>query len=243
MIGLLSFSRSAEDTRRGTAVFEVVGLWLVVIGTILVLTGLLWIVRLSWKTHKLLGVATFLTTPVGPLAFGVAKFRKCKAPLCVILLGLIVGAVPYWYTGLHDRFFGRAEQVRKLDGETYLNLTGADHDNYDRLKTATEVVGLDMSNADVTDATLELLLPMTKLRDLSLNDSQVTDAGLAVLQRLPALESLRLARTKITKEGLSAFLESPPPKLKNLDVKGNSIPTSILRKWKNADPENRKYIP
>ncbi len=222
--------------------FEVVGLWLVVAGAVLVLAGLLWLVRIAWKSHKLLGVATFMTMPVGPLAFGTAKFRKCKTPLCVVLTGLIVGAVPYWYTGLHDRMFGRAEQVREIEDETYLNLTGADHDNYDRLKTATEVVGLEMSNADVTDSTLELLLPMTNLRELTLNDTQVTDAGLSVLQKLPSLESLRLARTKITKEGLSKFLTAPPPKLKNLDVKGNSIPASVLRKWKNEDPENRSYV-
>ncbi|MFN9717618.1 MAG: hypothetical protein ACK58L_02925 [Planctomycetota bacterium] len=221
---------------------EVVGLWLVLIGSVLVLFGLLWLVRVAWKTHKVLGIVTLLTIPIGPLMLGLCKLRSARAPLSVVLVGLIVGAVPYWYGGLHDRLFGRSEQVRVIEGDVHLILTGADHDNYDQLKTATDVVVLEMANADVTDATLELLLPMTRLRELTLDDTQVTDTGLAVLRKLPALETLRLARTKVTKEGVEQFLSDPPPRLINLNVKGNSIPTAILRKWKNAEPETRKYL-
>ena len=151
---------------------EVVGFWLVVIGAVMVLAGLLWLVRLAWKTHKLLGIMTFVTMPIGPLVFGLAKFKQSKTPLSVVLLGLIVGAVPYWYSGLHDRLFGRQEQVREIGGETYLNLTGADHKNYDRLKTATEVVALEMSNADAARAMQALNGADFEGRALKVNEAQ-----------------------------------------------------------------------
>ena len=79
-----------------------------------------------------------------------------------------------------------------------------------------------------------LLAGMSRLRELTLNDSRVGDAGLAALKTLPELESLRIARTAVTAEGVAAFLADPPPKLREIDVSGNSIPTAILRKWKNA---------
>jgi|GEM_PF-3797726 len=53
---------------------------------------------------------------------------------------------------------------------------------------------------------------------------------------------LRLQRTKITKEGVTTLLTDPPPKLIEIDVSGNSIPASALRKWKNVDSEHRKYV-
>ena len=82
--------------------------------------------------------------------------------------------------------------------------------------------------------TLRLLEGFAKLQELTLNDSKITDTGLEMLKALPSLETLRLARTGITPEGVSEFLASPPPRLRQIDVSGNGIPTSILRRWKNA---------
>ena len=222
--------------------FEVVGAWLILLGAILVVFGLGWLIRLAWKKRVWMGVATFLTIPVGPLVFGLAKFRDSKKPLLVILVGLLLGAGPIWYGKLHHRIFGYTEQERQADGEELLSLTGWDRKDYSRLKTATNVVRLEMGNPDVTDETLELLLPMTKLKELTLDDTQVTDAAFATLRKLPALEILRLQRTKITKEGVIQFLADPPPGLVNIDVRGNSIPASALRKWKNQDPEHRRSM-
>ena len=101
---------------------------------------------------------------------------------------------------------------------------------------------LELGNPDVTDETLTLLSELPQLKELTLNDTMITDAGLEKLKNLPALESLRLARTKVTKEGIAAFLAEPPPKLRDIDVSGNSLPASALRKWKNADSEHRRYV-
>ncbi len=65
-------------------------------------------------------------------------------------------------------------------------------------------------------------------------DSRITDDGLSKLRELKQLESLRIARTGVTPEGVSAFLAGAPPTFREIDVTGNNIPTSILRKWKNA---------
>lgn len=99
-----------------------------------------------------------------------------------------------------------------------------------------------MGNPNVTDDTLQLLMELPQLKELTLNNTLITDASFETIKQLPALESLRLARTKITKEGVATFLADPPPKLRQIDVSGNSIPTSALRKWKNADGENRRYL-
>ncbi len=117
-----------------------------------------------------------------------------------------------------------------------------DRPDYSILQIRTDTAVLEIANANVTDATLELLLPFKKLKELTLNDSAVTDAGLSTLRQLPALQRLRLARTKITSEGLTEFLATPPEGLIEIDVSGNSIPTSILRKWKNQDSEHRRYV-
>lgn len=222
--------------------FEVVGAWLILLGAVLVIFGLGWLIRLAWKKRVWMGIATILTIPVGPLVYGLAKFRDSKKPLLVVLAGLLLSAGPIWYGKLHHRIFGYAEQERQVDGEELLSLTGWDKKDYSRLKTATNVVRLEMGNPDVTDETLELLLPMTKLQELTLDDTQVTDAAFGTLRKLPALKILRLQRTKITKEGLIQFLADPPPMLVNIDVRGNSIPASAVRKWKNQDPENRRSM-
>ena len=101
-----------------------------------------------------------------------------------------------------------------------------------------------MANPDVTDATLDLLTALPRLKELTLNDAQITDAGLIKLTTLPALEILRIARTPITPDGAKAFLDEPPPQLLQLDVSGCGIPTSTLRAWKNAAPsgKERRYV-
>lgn len=222
--------------------FEVVGVILILLGTLMVLFGLAWLIRLAWKTRVWMGIATILTPPIGPLVFGLAKFQDSMKPLMMILVGLLLGAAPIWYGDIYHRYLGFAAQERQVNGEELLSLTGWKEKNYDRLKTATNVVRLEMGNPDVTDETLQLLLPMTKLKELTLDDSQITDAAFETLRKLPALESLRIQRTKITKEGVIQFLADPPPNLIQIDVGGNSIPASVLRKWKNQDPDHRKYV-
>ncbi len=49
----------------------------------------------------------------------------------------------------------------------------------------------------------------------------------------------------MTAEGVRRFLDAPPPRLRQIDVSGNDVPTAILRRWKNAAGDTnaeRRYV-
>ena len=196
---------------------EQVGAVLVFVGLFLVLSGSLVLLGRSLR-----------------VLFGRVERRRLLAPLLLVGAGLVIGAVPFAAQRAWMAFVGLGERERVVDGRKALVLTGWDRADYSILARKSDVEILEMGNADVDDATLGLLAGMSRLRELTLNDSRVGDAGLAALKALPELESLRIARTAVTAEGVAAFLADPPPKLREIDVSGNSIPTAILRKWKNA---------
>lgn len=172
-------------------------------------------------------------------------WRRLLAPLALAGLGLVVGLAPLVTQRVWLAVVGLAERERVIDGERVLNLTGWDGKGYGILATKPDVAILEMGNPDVTDETLNMLATLPELRELTLNDTAVTDAGLATLARLPRLESLRIARTRITPEGVRRFLDAPPPRLRQIDVSGNEVPTAILRHWKNAAADSgveRRYV-
>lgn len=210
---------------------EVIGAALIFLGLLAVVAGLGWLVVRGLF-----------------LAFGRVAARRLLAPLALVAAGLVVGATPFAYQHLYMAIVGLGERERLIDGARALNLTGWDRGDYSILGRKPDVAILEMGNADVGDDTLVLLLGLPNLRELTLNDSAVTDAGLATLARLPNLESLRLARTRVTPEGVRAFLAAPPPRLRQIDVSGNQIPTAILRAWRNAGddagspPGERRYV-
>lgn len=224
--------------------YELFGVGVIFLGTLLLFTGTLWLIRNAYRSQRWLGVLLAFTMFFGtPLIYGLIRFRQNKRPLTVILAGIVIGAIPFAADHAYEFVFGLGERERIIDGERHLTLTGWSRQDYVAvLSRKTDVVVLELGNPDVTDETLTLLSNMPKLKELTLNDSVVTDAGLEILKKLPALESLRLARTRITKEGIAAFLTEPPPKLLQIDVSGNSIPASALRKWKNADAEHHRYV-
>jgi len=196
---------------------EQVGAVLVFVGLFLVLSGSLVLLGRSLR-----------------VLFGRVERRRLLAPLLLVGAGLVIGAVPFAAQRAWMAFVGLGERERVVDGRKALVLTGWDRADYSILARKSDVEILEMGNADVDDDTIGLLAGMSRLRELTLNDSRVGDAGLAALKALPELESLRIARTAVTAEGVAAFLADPPPKLREIDVSGNSIPTAILRKWKNA---------
>jgi len=208
---------------------EIIGATLIFIGLLVVVAGLGW----------LLVRGLFL-------AFGRTGARRLLAPVALVAAGLVVGAAPFAYQHLYMTIVGLGERERVIDGARALNLTGWDRGDYSILARKPDVAILEMGNADVTDDTLVLLAGLPNLRELTLNDSAVTDAGLATLARLQSLESLRLARTRVTPDGVRAFLAAPPPRLRQIDVSGNRIPTAILREWRSAaadDPRGeRRYV-
>lgn len=179
------------------------------------------------------------------VVLGRRTVRQLLVPLALLGGGLVLGAVPFAAQRLTLAIFGLGERERVIDGERALVLTGWDRADYALLADRRDVAILEMGNPDVTDDTLAALADLPKLRELTLNDTAITDAGLATLATLPSLETLRIARTQVTAEGLQRFLDAPPPRLRQLDVSGNGIPTSVLRRWKNAaaDTEGeRKYV-
>ena len=165
---------------------------------------------------------------------GRTERRKLLGPAAILVAGLVVGSVPFAAQRLYFSIGGLAERERVVDGRQALVLTGWDRSDYSILAKKPGLEILEMGNADVTDATLDLLAGLPKLRELTLNDSRITDEGLHKLRELKQLESLRIARTAVTPEGVAAFLADAPPPFREIDVTGNNIPTSILRKWKNA---------
>ena len=224
--------------------YEMFGVGVIFLGAVLLLIGSLWLIRNAYRTRRWLGILVALTMFLGtPLIFGLIRFRQNKRPLMLVLAGLIIGAIPFAAEHAYEFVFGLSERERVINGERYLTLTGWDRKDYGAiLARKKDVAVLEMGNPDVTDETLTLLTELPQLKELTLYDTMITDAGLETLKKLPALESLRLGQTKVTKEGIAAFLAEPPPKLKHIDVSGNSIPASALRKWKNADPEHRRYV-
>ena len=174
--------------------YEVFGVCVIFLGAILLLIGTLWLIRNAWRTRKWLGILTFLTAPIGPLIFGLFRFAQNKKALILILIGLVVGAIPFAADRGYEMAFGLGERARVIKGERYLTLTGWDRKDYQAVLTRyNDVVVLEMGNPDVTDETLKSLVDLPLLKELTLTDTPITDAGLVTLASLPALESLRRA--------------------------------------------------
>ena len=205
------------------------------IGAVFIFAGLAALaIGLSWAGFRGLGVLVRRR-----------QMRQLVAPLALVGVGLALGLTPFAAQRAYLAVVGLGERERVIDGERAVNLTGWDRPGYDILAEKPDVAILEMGNANVTDETLELLAALPLLRELTLNDTAVTDAGLATLARLPKLESLRIARTQITPEGVRRFLDAPPPRLRQIDVSGNGVPTAILRRWKNAAADaggERRYV-
>jgi hypothetical protein len=68
---------------------------------------------------------------------------------------------------------------------------------------ATQILWVDLSRSQVTDAAADILAKMTNLERLHLENTKITDAGIAKLSALPNLEYLNLYGTKITDGGIA----------------------------------------
>lgn len=196
---------------------EQVGVVLVFLGLFLVLSGSLVLVGRGLR-----------------VLFGRVERRRLLGPLLLVTAGLVIGAVPFAAQRAWMAFVGLGERERVVEGKRALVLTGWDRPDYSILASKRDVEILEMGNPDVDDATLDLLTGMDRVRELTLNDTKITDAGLEKLAGLANLESLRIARTAVTPDGVRSFLENAPKRLREIDVSGNGVPTSILRTWKNG---------
>ncbi len=88
-------------------------------------------------------------------------------------------------------------------------------------------VKVDLRSGKVTDAELEHVKRLTRLRELRLDGIPITDDGLKYLQEMTSLQRLDLPNTRITDNGLSYLRE-----LKNLSalsIKGNRVTDAGLK--------------
>jgi hypothetical protein len=68
---------------------------------------------------------------------------------------------------------------------------------------ATQILWVDLSRSQITDAAVDTLAKMTNLERLHLENTKITDAGIAKLAALPNLEYLNIYGTKTTDGGIA----------------------------------------
>jgi hypothetical protein len=199
------------------------------------------------------------------LFFILLRPRKAWLPAVIMLVGILTGAGPLIANRLLPVDLGPRENL--VNGDLEITLTGWDNSeptgigvvsrrlsrwlnrtangwdrrDYSLLQTRTEVVYLQMANADVTDETLDYLRGLRNLRRLDLSDSQITDDGLQALQDLPALDTLYIKRTAVTDRGVRDYLLSLQS-LKRLDLSGTDTTPEARKAWREAVP-GRMTIP
>ncbi len=197
--------------------------------------GFLALIVVAFRVRWWWGLSSLIFPPMA-FVFAFKYLKKSWIPLTTLFLGLGIAAVPPLYTRLMPVDLGPRERI--VEGETHVTLTGWDRKDYSFLRQKPEIVVLQMANPDVTDATLDYLKEMKRLRELDLDDSGVTDAGLVVLAGLPALESLRLRNTKVSDKGFAESL-APRDGLKQLDLRGTGVSREAVQTWKDAKSGRR----
>lgn len=167
--------------------------------------------------------------------------RPTVGPLRLLVASAVLIAVPYGLAFYERNFVPLQPYEQIVDGELRITLTGLPGFDYAKLADRPEVVVLQMANPDVTDATLQHVSRLTKLRRLDVGNSQITDVGLATIAALPALEELNLGHTKITDAGFQQHL-APKASLVKLDLTATEVKGKSKRDWKNKQPNRRDYV-
>jgi hypothetical protein len=201
------------------ALSEQTGLIILGAGVLVAVVGLVWLI-LRWLPILRQMIVTGLR------------------PILVLLLGIGIAAAPI----IINRFAPTDDRPKvNLTRLGDITLTGKAGLDYAKELGGQTYTIVQMANNDVTDATLELLKPMANLQTLDLSDTQVTDAGLKTLHGLTELRVLRLTRTKVSEVGVKELLAALP-NLTEIDLRFTTVPTAVVREWKNAKPDVRKYL-
>jgi len=79
-----------------------------------------------------------------------------------------------------------------------------------------KVIFLNLSDTQITDASLKEVAKLQKLHTLYLNRTQITDEGLKEVVKLQNLLELNLGNTKVTKSGVAELKKALP----NCDIYG-----------------------
>lgn len=182
------------------------------------------------------------------VAFKTGFLKKALLPVLVVLFGVAIALFvpakglffpkPIQTTGVTEKKTDAQGNV-----EERLTLTGAKPEEYVKLKSAKYAV-VQWANADVTDDDAAALTAQTELRELDLSNSQVSDATLEKLVASPKLTKLFASKTKMTADGVKKHvLDNPDCKLTEIDFRGLTPPvkSADLRAWKEKDKDNRRY--
>lgn len=194
-------------------------------------------------TFLLLGLIWLLV-----VAFKTGFIKKALLPVLVVLLGAVIALFvpakglffpkPIQTTGVTEKKTDAQGNV-----EERLTLTGAKRDEYAKLKAAKYAV-VQWANADVTDDDAAALVEQSELRELDLSNSQVSDATLEKLAKMPKLTKLFASKTKMTADGVKKHvLDNPDSKLTEIDFRNLTPPVkgADLRAWKEKDKDVRKF--
>jgi hypothetical protein len=206
-------------------------------GILLTVLGGLWLLVTAFRTSLKRGLAVTLIPPLIP--WHVFKsWPRTRTPAVLLVIGLIAAAFPLAYTRLKPINLG--ERVKLVDGEKHVTLTGWDRKDYAAIAQHSDVVVLQMANADVTDETLKFVARLERLRELDLDGTAITDAGLKSLAALTKLERLRISRTKVSDAGFRDSIATLPA-LKQLWCPETEISKGTLNEWK-VGGEGRRFV-
>ena len=166
-------------------------------------------------------------------------FRRIARPSLCIAVGLLMAAAPPIIGKLVPINLGPLDKL--VEGERHLTLSGWDRTDYGILRQKNDAVLLQIANADVTDATIDLIADYKKLRELDVSHSQVTDQGLEKIARLATLEVLYLNNTQVTAAGVEEHLTEHPT-LKVIWLRGTGITNESAEKVKAGKPGRRVHV-
>lgn len=218
---------------------EVYLAYAILAGAMIVFAGAMGLIIAAFRTHALWGFGTLFL--IGAPFFILLRWPNAKRAVSIMLFGGLVLVTPYVINFASQHFLDLGERDKLVDGERHLTLTGWDKTDYSVLAARPDTVVLQMANADVTDATLDHLHSMSKLKELDLNDTRVTDAGLAKIRDKP-LVTLRLRNTSVTDAGFRENLLGLDS-LMELDLRGTAVLPATFREWKAAKQGRKGLAP
>ncbi|PQJ29813.1 c-type cytochrome domain-containing protein [Rubritalea profundi] len=149
---------------------------------------------------------------------------------------------------VNDKFPGSLKYVSQQNTELNFSAVSyrskfADADIEILASVFNDVVELDLSSTQITDAVASKLSQFTKLKKVKLNGTQVSDVVLATLSELSELEVINLYGTQVCDEGLSKL--SNHPKLHRVYVwntkvteKGAKLLQDALHKRADSDEDH-----
>jgi hypothetical protein len=219
---------------------ETLGLYFLILGAALGVIGWLWLLGTAFRYHLGWGFGILLFPPI-VLIFAYRHFLRALGGMLVLLLGAAVALSPIVINKFQLIPVDVKPIEKTVEGEPTLTVTGLKDFDYAGLKQKPYLEVLQMANEDVTNATLENLKGLKKLRELDLSNTQTTDDGLKVLGDLPKLEVLRLNGTKITDDGVRQHI-FPLENLKELSLLRTKVSKKMRDEWRGAK-EGRKVAP